>query len=167
MVSEHIIFLYGPNLRLITLLYVNYNFTPPKVLTWTSSPKGGKDWVLVSCHQKTFIVYHNLMCSQSICSPHTSVSGFFPEIFSWGAIIMQISNVTKIVTKFSIQAFFLRGGGATEEINMGNNASTNQMFAFYANFIWYTVNLMNHSDSLSNIYPNLLKINMKLCKLRP
>ena len=25
------------------------NFTPPKVLTWTTSPKGGKDWVLVSC----------------------------------------------------------------------------------------------------------------------
>ena len=27
----------------------HYNFTPPEVLTWTTSPKGGKDWVLVSC----------------------------------------------------------------------------------------------------------------------
>ena len=38
-------------------------------------------------------------------------------------------------------------GEATEEINMKNNASTNQISAFYANVIWYTVHSMNHSDN--------------------
>ena len=77
----------------------HYNFTPPKVLTWTTSPKGGKNWVLVSYHQKTFIVYHNLMCSQSICqSTHKCIWLLYRNFFYGGAIIVQISNVMKIAT---------------------------------------------------------------------
>ena len=34
---------------LSSLFKWDYNFTPPKVLTWTTSPKGEKNWVLVSC----------------------------------------------------------------------------------------------------------------------
>ena len=41
--------------------YYHYNFTPPKVLTWTTSPKGGKDWVLVSCLKSTHFHYKNLV----------------------------------------------------------------------------------------------------------
>ena len=101
MVSEHIIFFVRLKLEIdknFTVCHYNFTSTLPKMLTWTTSPKGGKDRVLVNCDQKNFIVYHNLMCSQSICQFTQVCLASFQKCFHGGAFIIQISIVMKIAT---------------------------------------------------------------------